>query len=287
MSSKHRGHTTGASHVGNGEDFHRTQDGGISVARGATGDWSVIPPYDVSGVTDPTEAELAEIDAAMDQVDPAVVTTESMRDWAGNAKVKLAIRQVGLPDSTPDWIERFSLALFAITEATEKLGIDALLEAASEWDDFVNHPFDHSGPNGGAIIAKFLGAGMSIEAAAAYLGTTTEKVCGLLSTAHADTLQEADRLLRQRDVSMQEIERRTGISRERLRRHARSCNLVTASQRKWSTRADDALKARGMELHAQGGKSFAEIAHQLADEFPDAPQLTRHAIFKWVKRSAA
>jgi hypothetical protein len=249
-----------------------------------------IPDYGWDDVAEPTDAELAEVDAAMAAAPPIVQRFDSRKEWAQNAKVRIAIQQVGLPDSEPGWLERFTKVLFAITEAAAQLGVDELLEGMTQYKQ-LGDKAEHGGvqlhgrPHC-TIIHKFLRAGLDIESTACVLGIDVQEVCRRLSPSHGLKLLDADRLLRRGDVPVAEIARQTGISQDRLIDYSKTCGVRTHSQIKHSRRATDECKARAVALGRAGHKTTA-VLDQLTQEFPEqAPVLTWHAVQKWIKRAA-
>lgn len=107
-----------------------------------------IPDY--SDVPEPTEAELAEVDAAMAAAldgSPVYVVQEATA-WLKTQPVQAALAAVGPPIATDSWTPDFAEHLLGYVDARQELGIDHMLEALAAWNFTLRSKLGATGEKG-------------------------------------------------------------------------------------------------------------------------------------------
>lgn len=211
-----------------------------------------------------------------------IATTD---EWAKNPLVQRALAAVGFPDGTPEWIERFSCELFALTEAygEARRRLRPSLAQLEEWRLEVDEG-KNAFQGRGTMYRKFvIEGGMTMYQTARYCGVDPIVIARQLCPSNPEGFLRAEELVLEGEQTLASIADSLGISRHAVQRHAKRLGVKPATKRR-NTKASPEIVDRILELRAQDVK-LTDISEIIAREF--GRTLDQSAIYRIWKREAA
>lgn len=250
------------------------------------------PTYNWDDVPEPTDADLAEIDAAISVADVVPeADDDTLWAWANSYPVRKTVELVGYPDGSTEWLIDFTSTLFAFVENLDQqtAGVDAdrMYELAKSWR---NADGKRSWQRGGQLrkqnqnnLREMVQA-IGIEAVARYLDTTTSQVeKWMFPRAPLASLRKAQEL-RMAGTPMVRACSEAGVAPQTFVGWTRAWRYPDpkVSVRRNGVRVVLGIKERIMELAATE-TSPAAVLDILREEFA-ADHLTYDAVYMAMKR---
>lgn len=267
-------------------------------------------PYDWSDVREPTDQELAEIEAAVDAAPAPPASVRAAAAWTRSGPVRVALEQVGMPDGSHDWIVAFASHLLAYTDArgaalTEVAG-EHLVEQVAEWRNAYQNMASTAGLAGGSTGGAMFGKsheGTRRAGLPKWRGMPTDIPRALFK--HADFAHVAWLLCTPPEHLMEALWTTTkpghltaglarvkagetveqaaiavGCSARALREYAVACRVerTTADNRKFGR---EQQQRRALELWPQH-KNVSAVHRQLVAEGVDVAEMT---VRRWLDRA--
>lgn len=251
---------------------------------------------DWSGVPEPTEADLAEVDAALAAA-PRTPPDCPADAWLDGYAVRKAFDAAGLPDGTGTWQARFAAHLFGIADAIgERIStdqVDGLLHIASverralhdaDSGERIN-PGIRFTQNGAVGSVRVLLQYMDLEGCAGLLGVTEERLRERLWNVDLDLLRSATTAFMD-GMPLRDAAQACGTSDHTLtdwlgvHQIERPYTVASNGRRLMSA----VCRRRMLDLIDNTDLPHSEIRATLTAEFPEMASFSSRAVYQTVTR---